>query len=619
MKNSKIIILLLLLTTVFNSCVKPEDLLEPDSGTESLNNFIVPAGFDWKTTRTLNISVVLPNDGNIQPLIITNSSGTKRYFQGYPDDGSRTVNTIITIPSYISKLRLIYNGANGATIDVISNGMLSYNFNKSSKLANKSAVSAITLGSIANFTIFSGVGAVANVGISNITGDVGTNAGAIAGFGSPSILNGIIQHVNPVTVQAALDLNDIVTQIGKKAITNSSHDVLFGSETLTPGVYAIGAAATVAGTLTLDAKGDSNALFIFKIGGALSMAAGTKVVLTNGASSENVFWLVTGACSMAASTSISGNIIGNPGAVSMGDGGELNGRLLSVGGAIDLYNCHTLIPLPSFSGTLAYEDLWPSKGDYDFNDLVVDYDFNIVKNNQEVVQSITATFVIKAFGAASHNGFGFTLPTVNASDVVSVSGYDVKNNTVFSIASNGLENGQSKPTIIVFDDTYRVMPTATGGTGANTQLAYGYTKPVTIIVKITLADNALTFKELNIGSFNPFMIVGTSVNGVPGSRGKEVHLANYKPSDLFDTSYFGKSTDDSSPANGRYFVTADNLPSAINIAEKFDWVIEYQNITGAYNFFKDWAKSSGSVYADWYTNGISYRNNSLIYPTQAGN
>jgi hypothetical protein len=40
-----------------------------------------------------------------------------------------------------------------------------------------------------------------------------------------------------------------------------------------------------------------------------------------------------------------------------------------------------------------------------------------------------------------------------------------------------------RATIIVFDDTYRVMPTATGGTGANTQLAYGYTKPVTIIVK----------------------------------------------------------------------------------------------------------------------------------------
>ncbi|MEZ7499240.1 LruC domain-containing protein [Flavobacterium sp. Arc3] len=606
-----------------HSCAKPGDLLEPDSGTELLGDFIVPAGFDWKTTQTLNVSVVLPNDGDIQPLIITNSSGTKRYFQGYPDDGSRTVNTIITIPSYINELKLIYNGANGATIDLVSNVSMSYNFNTVNKFANKSAsksaVSAIALGSITNFTLYSVSGAVSNVGVSNITGDVGTNLGAITGFGTPSTLNGIIQNANTVTSQATLDLKDIVAQIGKTVTTNSAHVPVFGSETLTPGVYAIGGAASVAGTLTLDGQGDSNAQFIFKIGGAFTTAASAKVVLINGASSENVFWLATGACAMAASTSISGNIIANPGAVSMGAGGELNGRMLSLAGAVSLLNCRTLIPLPSYSGTLAYEDLWPAKGDYDFNDLVVDYDFNIVKNNQEVVQSITATFVIEAYGASAHNGFGFTLPTVDPNDVVSVSGYDVKNNTVFSIASNGLENGQSEPTIIVFDDAYRVMPTATGGTGANTQLAYGYTEPVTIVVTIILANNALTFSELNIGSFNPFMIVGTSVNGAPGSRGKEVHLANYKPSDLFDTSYFGQSNDDSSPANERYFVTGDNLPSAINIAEKFDWVIEYQNITGAYNQFKDWAQSSGVTYDDWYTSEISYRKSSLIYPTNVEN
>ncbi len=35
-------------------------------------------------------------------------------------------------------------------------------------------------------------------------------------------------------------------------------------------------------------------------------------------------------------------------------------------------------PSEQFTGTLAYEDLWPGKGDYDFNDLVVDYDFDIV-------------------------------------------------------------------------------------------------------------------------------------------------------------------------------------------------------------------------------------------------
>ena len=613
MKNSKIIILALMLSTLLNSCVKTEFIVPPDAVIESVDDLIVSSNFDWKTTQDLNISVVLPNNGNIQSLIITNSSGTKRYFQGYPNDGSRTVNTKITIPSYLSELRLTYNGADATNVSFVKNSSLSYDFNTSGKSASKSAVLPIDLGSIANFTLYSASGAVSSVGISDVTGDIGTNLGAISGFGTPSSLNGSIQNANSITSQAALDLNDIVAQITNTVTTNAAHAPAFGAETLTPGVYAIAGASSIGGTLTLDAQGDTSAQFIFKIGGAFTTGAGATVVLINGASSENVFWLATGAVAMAASTTISGNIIANPGAVSMGDSGELNGRMLSTTGAVSLLNCKSFIPLPSFSGTLAYEDLWPGKGDFDFNDMVVDYEFNIVKNNQEVVQNITATFVLQAFGASLHNGFGFTLPTVNPGDIVSVSGYDVANNSTFSIANNGLENGQSKATIIVFDDTYRIMPTTTGGTGANTDLAYGYNEPATVVVNIVFADNAITYDELNIGSFNPFIIVGTTVNGAPGSRGKEIHLPNYEPSDLFDTSYFGQSNDDSSPAEGRYFISANNLPSAINIAEKFDWVTESQDVTKAYNTFADWAQSSGSNYPDWYKDAIGYRNISLIY------
>jgi LruC domain-containing protein len=620
MNKGKIIIFLLILTAVLHSCVKPEDLLDTDSATKSFADLVVPANFGWKTSKTLNISVVLPNNGTIQSLIITNSSGTKRYFQGYPDDGSRTVNTIITIPSYESKLKVIYNGTNGATLDLGSSNSLSYNFNTSNKSAKKTAIAQINLGSIADFTLYSVTGAISNAGISNVTGNIGTGTGAITGFGSPSILNGIIHNGNAVTTQAAVDLKNLIAQINNIATTNSTHAPAFGSETLTPGVYAVGGAGSIAGTLTLDAQGDSNALFIFKIGGAFTTGAGAKVVLINGASADNVFWLAKGAVAMAAPTSISGNLIADVGAVSLGAGGELNGRMLSTTGAVSLYNCRTLIELPSYSGTLAFEDLWPSKGDYDFNDLVVDYDFKIIKNNQETVKVITATFVLKAYGAAVHSGFGFTLPTLTANDVLSVSGYDVVNNTVFNIGSNGLENGQSKPTIIVFDDAYRVMPTRTGGTGANTQLAYGYTKPVTIVVKITLADNAnIKFSKLNVGTVNPFMIVGTSVNGAPGSRGKEIHLANYEPSDLFNTSYFGKSDDRSFPSMGRYFVNANNHPFAIDVAETFDWVVEYKKITDAHKMFRDWAESGGSKYDDWYKNNMEYRANTFLYPTNVRN
>jgi len=706
MKPNKIIpILLLVITLFFNGCIDPQTINNPNSTIESIGDLVIPSSFDWKTTQTLSISVVLPSEGEIQPLIITDSSGTARYFRGYPDDGSRTVNTRITIPSYMSELRLIYNGANGTNLEIDSNGSVTYNFNNNNKLARKTAVAEINLGSIANFTLYSSSGAVSNVGVSDITGDIGTNLGAVTGFGAPSVLNGNIQNANNSTLQAASDLKDIITQLSNTVTTNSAHAPAFGSETLTPGVYAIAGASSIGGILTLDAKGDPDAQFIFKIGGAFTTGAGATVNLINGASSENVFWLATGAVAMAASTTISGTLIGNPGAVSMGAGGILNGRLLSAVGAVSLLECKVSIPAQNkpkieissicadpdviftiknsgdnmkkssiytlykndviiksdtyllnldqvidftsestgldvfrlvvetpgevileetiqgcgdnptidYSGTLAFEDLWPGQGDYDLNDMVLDYDFNIVKNNQEVVESMTVTIKLKAFGASYHNGFGFTLPTVNPSDVVSVSGYDIKNNTVFNIASNGLESGQSKATVIVFDDAYRIMPKTTGGTGVNTQSQYPYIEPVSVVLEIVFVKNAIKFNELNIGNFNPFLIVETTTNGAPGNRGKEVHLPNYEPSDLFDTSYFGQKSDDSSPERGRYFVTDNNLPAAINIAEKFDWVIESQDLTKAYKMFPDWVQSSGNSRADWYLNKTDYRNNSLIY------
>jgi LruC domain-containing protein len=707
MKNIVIIFLLLIGAIVFRGCIKPEYIVQPDLVIESLDDLIVPADFDWKTTQTLNVSVVLPDNGTLKPLTITNSDGTKRYFRGYPDDGSRTLKTIITIPSYIKNLNLTYDDFNISDLNVVGNNSLSYNFNTSNKLARKKSISGINLGLIADFTLFSTIGAVTNTGISDVTGDIGANFGLIDGFGFPSVLNGNIQNSNNITAQAALDLKDIITQLNNTVTTVADHAPAFGAETLNAGVYAIAGASSIGGTLTLDAQGDSNAEFIFKIAGAFTTGAGTEVILINGASPDNIYWIATGSVAMAASTSISGTIIANPGAVSMGAGGELNGRMLSDVGAVSLLTSTLLVPDPNktnievsslctdlgvtftitntgdsmtdsfgytlfkndeeilsesyqleldesieitsaaltddnfklvaatpnqgdieesiegcgdfpseeFGGSLAFEDLYPAKGDYDFNDLVLDYNFNIFKNNQEIVQSITATFVIKAFGAASRSGFGFSLPTLNPNNIVSVNGYQVTNNTVFSIASNGLENNQSEPTIIVFDDAYRVMPPIGGGTGANTQSSFVYNEPVTIVIEIDMNndDNPVTFSELNIGAFNPFMIVDTEVNGEPGSRGKEIHLANYKPSDLFDAVYFQQLNDDSSVAEEKYFLTTDNLPWAMNVAEEFEWVMEYEDITNAYNMFSEWAQSSGNMNADWYQDKSGFRNNSLIY------
>jgi hypothetical protein len=136
--------------------------------------------------------------------------------------------------------------------------------------------------------------------------------------------------------QAATDLQAVYNQLNQVAVTNTNHAAAFGGETLYAGVYSIAAAGSAAGTLTLDAQGNSNALFIFKFGAAFNTGASTTVALINGASASNVFWLAQGAIGLGASTTMKGTLLANNGAVSLGATCTLDGRMLSTAGAIGI-------------------------------------------------------------------------------------------------------------------------------------------------------------------------------------------------------------------------------------------------------------------------------------------
>lgn len=198
------------------------------------------------------------------------------------------------------------------------------------------------LGAVSGFLLFTVNGAVSNTGLSVIHGDIGTNVGDITGFEAPSVVSGNLHNADSVTEQASLDLIALYNALVDAIPTNSSHPATFGGgETLTDGFYAIGGAASVAGNLTLDAQGDPGKVFIFRSAGAFTMGAGTTIILSNGALASNVFWVSGGAIAMAASTSMAGTMIAD-GAVSMGAGGMVNGRMYSVAGAVSVYDTSTV-------------------------------------------------------------------------------------------------------------------------------------------------------------------------------------------------------------------------------------------------------------------------------------
>ena len=195
----------------------------------------------------------------------------------------------------------------------------------------------LDLRSLSSFEAFTGTGAVTNSG--NFTGNVGTNVGALTGFTGPNF-NGSIHFNDALTAQAGLDLLKVYIHLNNIPVThpsanNAAHAPAFGSgETLTPGVYDIGGAGSVAGTLTLNGQGDPNAVFIMKFKGAFTAGAASNIVLTNGADAANVFWVAQGALSVGANSIIKGTLLAYPGAITLGVNSSIEGRLLSSVGAI---------------------------------------------------------------------------------------------------------------------------------------------------------------------------------------------------------------------------------------------------------------------------------------------
>jgi len=197
----------------------------------------------------------------------------------------------------------------------------------------------INLGTAADFVLFSTNGSVTNTGISQLTGNVGSNNGSSTGFGN---VNGVMHDQDGSSAQCAADLLIAYNQLNSAIPTFFPSPLLGNGVTLVPGIYSVSGASSLNRDLTLDGKGDPTSKFIFQLNGSFSTSAESKVHLTNGAQACNVFWKVEGLVSMAPGTFMRGTVIANNAAAIVTTRDTIEGRVLSTAGAI------------TTDGTLAY-------------------------------------------------------------------------------------------------------------------------------------------------------------------------------------------------------------------------------------------------------------------------
>lgn len=252
------------------------------------------------------------------------------------------------------------------------------------------------------------------------------------------------------------------------------------------------------------------------------------------------------------------------------------------------------------SGSLAFEDQWPRKGDFDMNDFVVNYNYKIVTNAQNRTKDIKGTFEIAALGTIFHNGFGYELPLA-PNDVQSVTGSKINHNYI-TRAANGVEAEQEKATIIVFDDAFDLVNTTSF---FNTDPKKPKYNTVSLFVDVTLTKPM----DLPLNApFNPFIMVGQQ-------RGREVHLSGMAPTSKANVNLFGTADDATNLATGTFYKTKDNLPYGINVPEKFQYPAEWISIADAYLKLYEWVQSGGREFVDWYSSSkaSTYRNSNKLY------
>ena len=209
-------------------------------------------------------------------------------------------------------------------------------------LPNLSSAQSPVLGTTAGYALFSSNGAVSNIGLSHLTGNVGTNNGSSTNFGN---VDGVMHDADGATAIAAAELIIAYDQLDAAIPTMFPAPLLGNGQELNPGIYFIGAPASLDNILTLNGQDNPDSIFIFQIEGAFSSSAGSQVILTNGALACNVFWKIEGLVDLATNTSIKGTIVANNAAIIMNEGVSLEGRALSTTGAVTVSGVTVATPI----------------------------------------------------------------------------------------------------------------------------------------------------------------------------------------------------------------------------------------------------------------------------------
>jgi len=229
----------------------------------------------------------------------------------------------------VTRRPLFRAGGRTLRVGLVLLGLLSTLFFVSSALG---ATATVGLGPAASFSVLGG-STVTNTGPTTMFGDLGLSPGSSV-TGAPQVLGQT--HVDDaVAIEAKNALTTAYDDAASRPSNGSAGTDLAGRVFL-PGVRtASNSLLLSSGSVTLDAQGDPNAVFIFQIGSTLITGSSTTVLLVNGAQACNVFWQVGSSATLGTGTRFVGTIMASA-TITANTAATVHGRLLAQTGAVNL-------------------------------------------------------------------------------------------------------------------------------------------------------------------------------------------------------------------------------------------------------------------------------------------
>jgi hypothetical protein len=204
-----------------------------------------------------------------------------------------------------------------------------------SSRAGSAQATAPPLGTATDFAVLGG-STVTNTGPSIVTGDLGVSPGtAVTGFPPGTVAGGAEHSADAVALEAQSDAGIAYGKLAGQPCDRDLTGTNLGGLTLTPGVYCFSSSAALTGTLTLNAQGNDDAVWVFQIGTSLTTASNSSVTLIGGAQQCKIFWQVGSSATLGTDSRLAGSILALA-SITLTTDANLSGRALAQSGAVTM-------------------------------------------------------------------------------------------------------------------------------------------------------------------------------------------------------------------------------------------------------------------------------------------